>query len=119
MQCIAGLLSTCIRLPLHARYDSEQARDLLGEAALGAEVSLDDGPVNGLDGRPQGKGDVEDVEVALQSWGDVVATAARVGHSRDVLHVDDVLPNTGLVDIVEAAVLEELADDFVGDLHVK
>ncbi len=84
-------------------------------AVVAASNSLKD-LIDGVIGR---QGAVEDVELSLETLGDVVTTTAGLDHGRHELDVHDVGEVTRLVQIVETSGLHQLADNLVGDLFIK
>lgn len=94
-----------------------QASHGVAEAAFFAVVSLPDHIEDLVDGRAGRQSAIEDVELALQSLRDVVATAAGMNHGSDELHVHQGGEVTRLLQIVESMHLHQLTYDFVGDLR--
>lgn len=72
------------------------------------EVAAADGAEDLVSGHARRDGAVEDVELALESLRDVVASAARVDHGADQLYVHDVGKLTRLLQVIEAARLHHL-----------
>ena len=72
------------------------------------EVAAGDGAEDFVDGRVGRQRAVDDVELALESLRDVVASAARVDHGADHLYVHDVGELTRLLQVIEAARLHHL-----------
>ena len=69
--------------------------------------------INGGVGRQRA---VVDGELSLEALGDVVAAAARVDHGAHHLDVDDAGELTGLLQVVEALLLDHLTRDLIGHL---
>jgi len=80
------------------------------------EVAAADGAEDLVSGHARRDGAVEDVELALESLRDVVASAARVDHGADHLYVHDVGELARLLQVVETFHLHQLTRQLVRHL---
>eukprot|EP00965_Chrysotila_dentata_P076675 2531057-Pleurochrysis_carterae.AAC.1 len=82
----------------------------------GAELGADHGAEDLVDRGDGGQRHVHHVEVALGAVRDIVLAAAGVQHRAQEEQVDDRLPLSRLVQVVQPDVLDELAHDLERDL---
>lgn len=82
------------------------------------EISIADGFEDLVNGAVGGEGAVEDVEMPLESGGNVVPTPSWVDHSGKHLNVHDIGELSRLLQIVETLGLHHLSGDFIGHLQM-